>query len=161
MRDAGAVPDLAQGHRVHAAGVQQVRGHLDQQVTGPRWHALTLEPRDLGTPRSAAGWPGAARRGGALVRLPRAPSALCHRDAACSLLTVGVPTGQEVLAHAERVRTALSPWTTGGALPSFSAGTGPRRLARSYDPATLARLGELARRYDPVGVLRAGQVPPR
>jgi FAD/FMN-containing dehydrogenase len=102
--------------------------------------------------------------GGAFAEPGRAPSALCHRDAAYSLITIGVPVPpirDAVIGHAAAVRSALAPWATGGTLPNFSAGTGADRLARSYDPATLARLTELAHRYDPAGVLRAGQVPPR
>lgn len=102
--------------------------------------------------------------GGALAAPVRVPSALCHRDAAYSLLTIGVPAPpirEAVVGHAAAVRSALGPWATGGTLPNFSAGTGIDRLARSYDPATLARLTSIAERYDPAGVLRAGQVPTR
>lgn len=102
--------------------------------------------------------------GGAFARPPRHPSALDHRDAAYSLITIGVPVPpvrDAVVGHAEAVRTALAPWATGAALPNLGAGTGPDRLARSYTPATLARLTDLARRYDPANVLRAGQVPLR
>ncbi|GAA2355941.1 FAD-binding oxidoreductase [Dactylosporangium salmoneum] len=102
--------------------------------------------------------------GGAFAREPHHPSALSHRDAAYTLLTIGVPAPpvrDALVAHGDAVRAALAPWATGGALPNLSAGTGAERLARSYDPATLARLSELARRYDPFGVLRAGQVPVR
>jgi FAD/FMN-containing dehydrogenase len=104
------------------------------------------------------------RLGGALAEPPRHPSALCHRDAAFTLHTVGVPappTAGAVVAHAARVRAALAPWATGGTLPNLEAGTGAERLARSYDPATLARLIAVAERYDPANVLRAGQVPVR
>ncbi|GAA0468434.1 FAD-linked oxidase [Paractinoplanes deccanensis] len=102
--------------------------------------------------------------GGALADPPRHPSALCHRDAAYSLITVGVlapPIAAAVPAHGEQVRAALAPWATGGALPNLGAATGAERVARSYDALTLARLTELAERYDPAHVLRAGQVPVR
>ncbi|MEV4349805.1 FAD-binding oxidoreductase [Actinoplanes sp. NPDC049596] len=102
--------------------------------------------------------------GGALAATPEHPSALCHRDAAFSLVTIGVlapPVAAAVPAHAEQIRAALAPWTTGGALPNLGAGVGADRLARSYDPATLARLTEVAERYDPADVFRAGQVPRR
>ncbi|SNY52853.1 FAD-binding oxidoreductase [Paractinoplanes atraurantiacus] len=102
--------------------------------------------------------------GGALASAPDHPSALCHRDAAFTLITIGVlapPIAEAVPAHAAQVRAALSPWTTGGALPNLGASTAPDRAARSYDPPTLARLTELAERYDPANVLRAGQVPLR
>ena len=102
--------------------------------------------------------------GGAVAREPQVPSALCHRDAAYVLNVIGVPVGpgaEAVVPHGQSVRTALAPWATGGLLPNFAAGTGPERLARSYDPVTLARLAELAERYDPAHVLRVGQVPAR
>ena len=102
--------------------------------------------------------------GGALAEAPAVASALCHRDAAFSLVAIGVlapPIAAVVPAHGEAVREALAPWATGATLPNFSAGTGAERLARSYDEPTLARLSALAAQYDPAGVLRAGQVPVR
>ena len=102
--------------------------------------------------------------GGAVARAPQVPDAVCHRDAAFTLNIIGVPAGpaaEAVVPHAAHVRAALEPWTTGGLLPNFSAGTGVDRIARSYDPATLARLVDVAHRYDPDNVLRAGQVPVR
>ncbi|WP_328477378.1 FAD-binding protein [Actinoplanes sp. NBC_00393] len=102
--------------------------------------------------------------GGALAEPAAQPSALDHRDAAYSLITIGVlvpSVAGAVAPHSEQVRAALKPWATGGALPNLGAGTGAERLARSYDAPTLARLTEVARRFDPAGVLRAGQVPVR
>jgi hypothetical protein len=102
--------------------------------------------------------------GGAVAREPQVPSALCHRDAAYVLNVIGVPVGphaEALVPHGEAVRAALAPWATGGLLPNFAAGAGAERLARSYDPVTLARLVELAEHYDPSAVLRAGQVPVR
>ncbi|GIF00679.1 FAD-binding oxidoreductase [Paractinoplanes rishiriensis] len=97
--------------------------------------------------------------GGALATAP--DSALCHRDAAFTLITIGVPMIEGVPQHAAAVRAAMGPWATGGALPNLAAGTGAERLARSYDPETLARLAAVAERFDPLHVLRAGQVPVR
>ncbi|GID27816.1 FAD-binding oxidoreductase [Paractinoplanes brasiliensis] len=102
--------------------------------------------------------------GGALAAPPEHPSALCHRDAAFSLNIIGVPVppvAALITPHAAAIRAALSPWSTGGALPNMAAGTGADRIARSYDPATLERLMALAERYDPANVLRVGQVPVR
>ncbi|XVV08298.1 FAD-binding oxidoreductase [Actinoplanes sp. CA-131856] len=102
--------------------------------------------------------------GGALAAEPEHPSAVCHRDAAFTLITIGVlapPIAGAVPAHGEQVRAALAPWSTGGALPNLGAATGPERMSRSYDQPTLARLTELAERYDPANVLRCGQVPVR
>nr|WP_221377248.1 FAD-binding oxidoreductase [Actinoplanes polyasparticus] len=102
--------------------------------------------------------------GGALAAEPAHPSALCHRDAAFVLTVIGVPAppvADAIGPHAAALRSALAPWATGGALPNHGAAAGQERIARSYDPATLARLTSLAERYDPANVLRAGQVPLR
>ncbi|MEU4692695.1 FAD-binding oxidoreductase [Actinoplanes sp. NPDC023714] len=102
--------------------------------------------------------------GGAYADEPAVPSALDHRDAAFTLITIGVlipPVAGAVAPHADQVRAAMKPWATGAALPNLGAGVGPERLARSYTPPTLTRLIEVASRFDPEGVLRAGQVPVR
>jgi hypothetical protein len=102
--------------------------------------------------------------GGALARPPAQPDVVCHRDASYALSAIGAlvpPVAEAVPVHGAAVRQALAPWTTGAALANFAAGTGAGRLARSYDPATLARLTALAAAYDPADVLRAGQVPVR
>lgn len=120
-------------------------------VAGPTSHSpqLVVELRQLG---------------GALEREPEVPSALCHRDAAFTVTAIGAlvpPVAAHVPGHAEQLLAALSPWTTGGVLPNFEPGEGKDRMARSYDPPTLARLTALAERYDPAGVFRVGQVPAR
>jgi hypothetical protein len=102
--------------------------------------------------------------GGAVARGAATPDAMCHRDAAFTLLAIGVPVppmGDAVVAHAAQVREAIAPWATGGQLPNFQCGTGAERLARSYDEPTLSRLVAIAERYDPNRVLRVGQVPVR
>jgi hypothetical protein len=102
--------------------------------------------------------------GGALARPPAEPDVLGDRSAAACLTVIGAlvpPVAGAVPGHARAVRAALADWDTGRVFPNFAAGTGPERLARSYDPATLARLTSLAAKYDPAGVLRAGQVPVR
>ncbi len=102
--------------------------------------------------------------GGALGRPPAHPDMLCQRSASHVLAVIGAlasPAADRVPAHGAAVREALRPWATGGALANFGAGTGAYRLARSYDPPTLARLTELAAKYDPAKVFRVGQVPVR
>lgn len=102
--------------------------------------------------------------GGALARQPAEPDMLCHRTEAYNLTVIGAlvpPVADAVPAHGAAVRAAMAPWATGGAEPNFGAGTGADRLARSYDPPTLARLTALADKYDPARVLRVGQVPVR
>ena len=92
--------------------------------------------------------------GGAVARPGRHATPLDHhRDAAFSLLTVGVPTGPEVAAHARRLVDALEPWATGGRLPNFSATDDPARVARCYTPATLDRLRRAVAAYDPQRVI--------
>jgi FAD/FMN-containing dehydrogenase len=102
--------------------------------------------------------------GGALARPPAEPDMLCHRTEAYNLTVIGVlvpPVADAVPAHGAAVRAAMAPWATGGAEPNFAAGSGADRLARSYDPPTLARLTALADKYDPARLLRVGQVPVR
>jgi hypothetical protein len=92
------------------------------------------------------------RLGGAFARPGAVPSAVCHRDAAVAVTCIGPgvpPLADAVRAGATRVRDALAPWSTGGALPNF--GGGPR----AYDAPTLARLRELVALHDPAGVLLA------
>ncbi len=98
--------------------------------------------------------------GGALAREPRHASALCHRDAAYALATIGAlvpPAAEQVPGHAERVVAALAPWGTGGQHPNFAPEAGPARLARCYDEDTLGWLDRVARQYDPARVLAFGQ----
>ena len=99
--------------------------------------------------------------GGAFARPARHRSALCHRDAAYALTTIGAPVpelAEAVTAHARAVVGAAAPWSTGRQLPNFAPASDPARLARCYDEDTLYQLAALAERYDPAGVLRVGQV---
>jgi FAD/FMN-containing dehydrogenase len=102
--------------------------------------------------------------GGAIGREPEVASAVCHRDAAFSVSTIGPglpPVADAVAAHGAAVMAAIRPWAHGGLLPNFCPGSGDARVARSYDAATLTRLKEIADRYDPQRVFRVGQVPDR
>ena len=102
--------------------------------------------------------------GGAIARGGAAPSAFSHRDAAFSLLVVGVPAGpgaEQVVAHGGSVVDALQDWAHPGLLPNFASTGDPDRTARCYSPTSLRWLVELAAQYDPVGVLSVGQVPRR
>lgn len=99
--------------------------------------------------------------GGAFAREPRHRSALCHRDAAFTLATIGalIPElAEAVPAHAAAVLAALAPWSTGGQLPNFAPSTDSERAARVYGEDTRHWLAALADRYDPAGVFRTGQV---
>lgn len=99
--------------------------------------------------------------GGAFAREPRHRSALCHRDAAFALTTIGAlvpPVAGLVPQHAAAVLGAMAPWSTGGQLPNFAPSTDPGRTARAYAEDTRHWLAALADRYDPAGVFRTGQV---
>ncbi|MBY6675447.1 FAD-binding oxidoreductase [Rhodococcus sp. BP-332] len=99
--------------------------------------------------------------GGALGRPGPHPDVYCHREAAYSLLCIGVlapPVADAVIAHGEAVVEALAPWSTGGSLPNFAASDDPAHLARVYDEDTRAWLGALAEQHDPAGIFRVGQV---
>ena len=91
--------------------------------------------------------------GGAVARPGRHASALDHRDAAFSLMVVGVPTGPEVAAHARQLVDALAPWDAGGRLPNFGASDDPAALARCCTAATQARMRRAVAAYDPHGVI--------
>lgn len=93
--------------------------------------------------------------GGATGRPAAHASAFCHRAAAYSLLTVGVPGTPGMLDHAASVVRALAPWTTGGMLPNFAPAADG--AARCYDASTLARLRAAIRTYDPQGVMAIGR----
>ncbi|KGI67407.1 FAD-binding oxidoreductase [Mycolicibacterium rufum] len=99
--------------------------------------------------------------GGALAREPRHRSAFCRRDAAFSLLTIGVAApaiAATVVEHAGAVASAVAPWATGEQMPNFAPSYDPARPARVYTEDTLHWLAALADRYDPAGVLATGQV---
>lgn len=99
--------------------------------------------------------------GGAFAEQPRVPSAVCHRDAAFHLYTVGVPVppiAEQVVAAGPRTIAAMTPWGTGGELPNFAASADPAHIRRCYDEDTIAWLSALAAQHDPRGVLHVGQV---
>lgn len=99
--------------------------------------------------------------GGAVTREPEHKSAFCHRDAAFSVLTIGVlaPEIAEIVpVHGAAVIAAMEPWSTGGKLPNFGPSSDPAEIAMAYDEDTRAWLGALADQHDPDGVLRVGQV---
>jgi FAD/FMN-containing dehydrogenase len=99
--------------------------------------------------------------GGAFAREARHRSAFCHRNAAYSLATIGVPAPEiaaKVSDHAAAVVAAVAPWSTGGQMPNFAPSYDTGRPARVYSEDTLHWLAALADRYDPAGVLATGQV---
>jgi hypothetical protein len=95
--------------------------------------------------------------GGAYAREPEHPNAFDHRDAAYSLLVVGMAPDPRAAAHAELVFAAMADWDTGTVWPNFGPVSDVRAARRAYDEATLQRFAEINRRYDPAGVLQYGR----
>lgn len=96
--------------------------------------------------------------GGAIADIPRGPSAMGHRDAAFTLLTIGIaagPLAPVTAADSAAILERMAPWSTGGAMPNFSSSTDPAEVRRSYPQETLDRLVALSASYDPKSVLRA------
>ena len=94
------------------------------------------------------------RLGGAVARPGPRPSAVSHRDAAFSVVAVGLAPPELAPAatvQAESVVGALRPWSHPGTLPNFGQ-SGPT----DYDATTLARLRSLIAVHDPNGLLVAG-----
>lgn len=102
--------------------------------------------------------------GGVFAEEPEVASALCHREAAFNVHTIGAgapPALPAMAEHARSVLDALKPWAFGGTLPNFSASAGAAGFAANYTPDALAKLSRLAHHYDPHGLFRLGQVPAR
>ncbi|MGN7797623.1 FAD-binding oxidoreductase [Leifsonia sp. 22587] len=96
------------------------------------------------------------RQLGGAIACHAAPSAVSNRDAAYSILTIGIDApgiGEATRAHSEGLLGALSPWLTGGKLVNFAADGSTESAHRAYDSDALSRLGRLAAAYDPHGVL--------
>ncbi|MGB8650701.1 MAG: FAD-binding protein [Mycobacteriales bacterium] len=94
--------------------------------------------------------------GGAYARPGEHPSAFDHRDAAFSLLLVGMAHVPGTAEHQATVRSALAPWAYDGMWPNFGPAHDAESTRAAYRPATLNRLRATARAYDPTGVLTMG-----
>jgi FAD/FMN-containing dehydrogenase len=94
--------------------------------------------------------------GGAYARPGAHPSAFDHRDAAFSVLLVGMPQVPGTVEHTASVFAALAPWTYDGMWPNFGPAHDADSTRAAYTPATLTRLRATARAYDPDGVLTMG-----
>ena len=94
--------------------------------------------------------------GGAYARPGEHPSAFASRDAAYSLLVVGIAAIPGVEDHAAAILDAMAPWIGGHRLPNFTFT--PEEYVDAYDEVTLARLRRARRTYDPDGVLAIGGV---
>jgi hypothetical protein len=119
---------------------------IEQAGPGVDCPQVIVELRQLGGAVSAGGW---------------APSAFVHREAAYSLLTIGIgapPVIESVTASGQRIVGALAEWDTHGRLPNFAPRADQAWLDRAYDRATLARLRRVSSAYDPSGVLDGAAV---
>jgi hypothetical protein len=92
--------------------------------------------------------------GGAIGRAGEHDSAFCSRDAAYSVLVVGIAFVPGVQDHARSVLDAVSPWTGGHRLPNFTFSA--EEMPSAYDDWTRARLRHAIRSYDPAGVIAIG-----
>jgi hypothetical protein len=117
---------------------------LEQAGPGADCPQIIVEVRQLG---------GAVANG--------SPSAYVHRDAAYSLLTIGIgvpPVIGPVTETGRRILESVAPWQTGGQLPNFAPRPDAAWLERTYDAPTLARLRRVSVAYDPAGVLHGASV---
>jgi len=98
--------------------------------------------------------------GGALARRPEVPNAVAGRDAAFTVLTVGVlagPSAEVVLASTAAVVDSVGPWAR-GALVNFLGQAGPDRVGALWNDADRARLLGTARRFDPAATFATNVV---
>ena len=93
--------------------------------------------------------------GGAFTRGGEHESAFSSRDAAWSLLVVGIAAVPGVESHAEAMLEAMAPWTGGHRLPNFTFT--PQDYVDAYHEAALARLRAAIRTYDPYGIMAIGR----
>jgi len=91
--------------------------------------------------------------GGAFARSGAHECAFSSRDAAYSLLVVGLED-PAVREDAAGILAALSPWVGGHRLPNFTYE--PGALQNAFDPTALARLRSAMRTYDADGVMAIG-----
>lgn len=142
--------------------------HTDPLDPTPAYEAgdvLTDFPREAADALLALTGPGVAspqilvevrQLGGAFARQGEHPSAFASRDAAYSLLVVGISEVPGVEDHAAAILDAMEPWAGGHRLPNFTFT--PEEYVDAYDEVTLARLRRARRTYDPEGVLAIGGV---
>jgi FAD/FMN-containing dehydrogenase len=139
---------------------------LDPTPAYEAGHVLTDFPQEASDALLALTGPAAAaspqilvevrQLGGAFSRPGEHPSAFASRDAAYSLLTVGIADVPGVEDHAAAILSAMDPWVGTHRLPNFTFT--PEEYVDAYDEVTLARLRRTIRTYDPDGVMTIGGV---
>jgi hypothetical protein len=82
-------------------------------------------------------------------------SAFCSRDAAYSVLIVGIAGVPGVEEHARSVLDKLGTWVGGHRRPNFTFDAA--EFPPANDDWTLARLRRAVRTYDPSGVMAVGR----
>ncbi len=138
---------------------------LDPTPAYEAGHVLSDFPQEAADALLALTGPGAAspqilvevrQLGGALSRPGEHPSAFASRDAAYSLLIVGIAEVSGVEDHAASILSAMDSWVGGHRLPNFTFT--PEEYVDAYDEVTLARIRRAIRTYDPNGVMTIGGV---
>ncbi len=138
---------------------------LDPTPAYEAGHVLTDFPQEAVDALLALTGPAAAspqilvevrQLGGAFSRPGEHPSAFASRDAAYSLLTVGIAEVPGVEDHAAAILSAMDPWVGAHRLPNFTFT--PEEYVDAYDEVTLARLRRAIRTYDPDDVMTIGGV---
>lgn len=98
--------------------------------------------------------------GGRLARPSDGTDSVSGRDAAFSLITIGLmvpPVAALVPAAIQQVLTAMEPYATGGTMVNFHGRPGDAAdRARAWSPETYARLSATKSSYDPTNMLRFG-----
>ncbi|MFG1708359.1 BBE domain-containing protein [Nonomuraea sp. M3C6] len=106
--------------------------------------------------------------GGALSKPHGSPNSVGNRDALyfAGVLSPGLAPGTDTralrAAH-DRVRQALTPWSTGGRALNFLYGENatPEEVRRAYEPEDYQRLATLKARWDPAHTFRLNHnIPP-
>ena len=157
LLDDAAVKPYTEVGSVHADPVDPLPGHEEGML-------LTDLTDEAAARLLAVAGPGSGspqlmvevrQLGGAYAREADHPCAFTHRDAAFSVLAVGIALDPAVVPHARWLCTALADWDTGGIWPNHGPPHDATSARRAYDEPTLARLAAVAERYDPDGVLAA------
>jgi len=107
---------------------------------------------------------GLRQLGGALARPATHDDAVCARDGAFLLQTVGVlagPHAQQVPVATATAQAAIAPYSTGRTMVNLHGTPGdPADRARAWTPPVYARLRDLKQRHDPTNMLRFGHALP-
>jgi len=119
---------------------------LDPMPTAERAVLLSGLPQEAVTALLAVGGPAAdcplvvvelRQLGGAVALGTRDDGSLCNRDAAFTLLGIGIaagPAAEATSAAEEAIVRAVEPWDTGRQMPNFAPSLDPEQVWRIDDP---------------------------